>query len=99
NTVSSVAFSPDGKTVLTGSNDGTARLWDIKTGEQLKELIQPELPVRSVAFSPDGTMIAIGLMIEGGVVLWKRSEDTGSWAKTRKGSAEELFIEKGKYLF
>ena len=29
--VSAVAFSPDGKTVLTGSRDNTARLWDAAT--------------------------------------------------------------------
>ena len=30
-----MAFSPDGKTVLTGSDDKTARLWDVKTGQPI----------------------------------------------------------------
>ena len=34
--VYAVAFSPDGKTVLTGSEDWTARLWDAATGEPVK---------------------------------------------------------------
>ena len=33
--VHAVAFSPDGKTVLTGSNDNTARLWDAATGQPI----------------------------------------------------------------
>jgi WD40 repeat protein len=36
--VTSVAFSPDGKTVLTGSDDETARLWDVRTGLELRRL-------------------------------------------------------------
>ncbi len=36
-----VSFSPDGKTMITGSDDKTVRLWDTKTGEQLKVLSAP----------------------------------------------------------
>src|SRR4051794_33045449 len=35
--IHSVVFSPDGSTILTGSGDGIARLWDSKTGKKLKE--------------------------------------------------------------
>jgi len=34
-TVNSVAFSPDGKTIVSGSDDGTLRLWDVQSGECL----------------------------------------------------------------
>ena len=36
--VKSVAFSPDGRTALTGSDDRTARLWDTATGRELRRL-------------------------------------------------------------
>ena len=36
--VTSVAFSPDGKTLATGSRDKTARVWDAATGEVLQTL-------------------------------------------------------------
>ena len=51
--VSSVAYSPDGNTLATGSGDNKVRLWDPKTGE-LKHM----LTGYSAAFSPDGKTIA-----------------------------------------
>jgi WD40 repeat protein len=52
-----VAFSPDGKTVLTGSMDGTARLWDARTGRPIGTPLHHRGRVRAVAFSPDGRRI------------------------------------------
>ena len=57
--VSSIAFSPDGKTLLSGSHDGTLILWDTMTGRQLRSIEshrQHDRPfsVTSVAFSPNG---------------------------------------------
>ena len=37
--ISSIAFSPDGKILASGSCDGTIKFWDVKTGECLKTLI------------------------------------------------------------
>lgn len=53
-----VAFSPDGKAIITGSADKTARLWDTETGQQLKVLSGHEDLVLSVRFSPDGRSVA-----------------------------------------
>jgi WD40 repeat protein len=52
--VNSVAFSPDGKQVVSGSGDKTVRLWDAATGAALQTLEGHLNPVYSVAFSPDG---------------------------------------------
>jgi WD40 repeat protein len=55
--VDSVAFSPDGATVLTGSWDNTAQLWDTQTGKPISEPLRHEGWVRAVAFSPDGETV------------------------------------------
>jgi WD40 repeat protein len=54
----SVAYSPDGRRLATGSEDGTVRLWDQETGRQVGLLRSPELHVHSLAFSPDGSRLA-----------------------------------------
>jgi WD40 repeat protein/serine/threonine protein kinase len=54
------AFSPDGKTVLTGSYDGSAWLWDATTGRCLAGPWRHPDPVWAVAFRPDGKAVATG---------------------------------------
>jgi WD40 repeat protein/Flp pilus assembly protein TadD len=57
--VSVAAFSPDGKTILTASADGTARLWDGETGKMLRSLSHKD-EIRAASFSPDGKLIVTG---------------------------------------
>ena len=57
--VESVVFSPDGKMVLTGSQDGTAKLWDL-SGRELQTFAGHDGQVHSVAFSPDGEQVLTG---------------------------------------
>ena len=52
--VNSVAFSPDGKTALSGNIDNTVRLWDLATDREIRKLEGHSEQVNSVAFSPDG---------------------------------------------
>ncbi len=55
--VDRVAYSPDGKRILTNSYDRTARVWDARTGDELFVLVGHRRAVRSAHFSPDGTRI------------------------------------------
>ena len=59
--VYSVAFSPDGKMLASGSGDTTINLWQVETGKLSHTLADGHtLPIRCVAFSPDGKLIASG---------------------------------------
>jgi WD40 repeat protein/tetratricopeptide (TPR) repeat protein len=58
--ISAVAFSPDGKAVLTGSADHTARLWSAATGKELTPPLRHQGEVYAVAFSPDGKTVLTG---------------------------------------
>lgn len=56
--VISVAFSPDGKTIASGSSDDTIKLWDAAGGNLKQTLIGHSGSVNSIEFSPDGKTIA-----------------------------------------
>ncbi|MBO7180327.1 MAG: hypothetical protein J6V51_02180, partial [Bacteroidales bacterium] len=58
--VNSVAYSPDGTKIISGSGDKTIKIWDANTGKCLKTLERHSEGVYSVAYSPDGTKIISG---------------------------------------
>ncbi|GMG08914.1 unnamed protein product [Aspergillus oryzae] len=73
--VLSVAFSPDGQTIASGSSDTTIKLWDAKTGMELQTFKGHSSSVLSVAFSPDGQTIASGSS-DKTIKLWDAKTDT-----------------------
>ncbi len=58
--VESLAFSPDGKILASGSHDETIRLWNIQTGQCLQVITDHTSGIKSLAFSHDGTTLASG---------------------------------------
>ncbi|MEA5567378.1 WD40 repeat domain-containing protein, partial [Anabaena sp. UHCC 0399] len=58
--VVSVSFSPDGKTLASGSLDNTIKLWNLETGKEIRTLTGHSNPVWSVSFSQDGKTLASG---------------------------------------
>ena len=92
--VTSVAFSPNGNTLASGSNDDTIRLWNANTGVLLKTLTGHGGDVFSVAFSPDGKMLASASRNDI-IHLW--NTNTGKHLKTLTGDSV-AFSPDGKML-
>jgi WD40 repeat protein len=105
--ITSVAFSPDGKTIAVGSFNSTVKLWDLKTGQVESTFSwQPStLGVAQIAsdtpiaFSPDGQALAIGIN-DGSIKLWHPK--TGQLIHIRKGHSDSVlsvaFSPDGKTL-
>ncbi len=84
--IKSVAFSPDGKTALSGSNDKTLKLWNLSTGRVIKTL-EVYSNIESVAFSPDGRTALSGS--DHTVKWWDLS--TGRVIKILKGHSSTVY--------
>ena len=97
--ITSVAFSPDGKKLASGSDDKTVRLWEVETGKQLATLTGHSDSVWSVAFSPDGKKLASGSRDQT-VRLWE--VETGKQLATLTGHSSDVlsvaFSPDGKKL-
>ncbi|MGM9847095.1 MAG: hypothetical protein ACI31F_03990 [Muribaculaceae bacterium] len=97
--VRSVAYSPDGKYLVSGNWYNTIKLWDVSTGECIKTFEGHTEDVSSVAFSPDGNYIASGSW-DKTIKLWNVA--TGECIKTFEGHAGSVysvaFSPDGKYI-
>ncbi len=91
--VNTVAFSPDGRTLASGSSDGTVKLWDVSRRELLATPFGHTDPVMAVAFSLDGAF-ASGTM--SGVKLW--DVRTRKETATLRGTSPVAFSPDGTLL-
>jgi WD40 repeat protein len=57
--IKALAWSPDGETIASGSDDTTVQLWSPQTGKQLTIFDEHPAWIRSVAWSPDSTQLAV----------------------------------------
>ncbi len=97
--VRSVAFSPNGRYLASGSLDATVKLWDVAGGHEARTLAGHRDMVTTVAFSPDNRYLASG-GIDRTIKLWE--VDTGREPRTLIGHASEVnsvsFSPEGRYL-
>jgi serine/threonine protein kinase len=92
--VNSVSFSPDGKRIVSGSEDNTLKVWDAQTGKETLTLKGHSGPVFSVSFSPDGKRIVSGshgndFMDPGEIKVW--DAQTGLETLTLEGHSEPVY--------
>lgn len=86
--VDSVVFSPDGKTLASGGNDSTIKLWDVATGRELRTFAGHSENVFTVSFSPDGQTLA-SCSADKTIKLWSLA--TGRELQTLTGHTGSVF--------
>ncbi len=100
-----LAFSPDGKTLATGSTDNNVRLWDLASGELKRTIPAPCNPgltflIRCLSYSPDGTLLATNGEARGSINVWNTS--TGKLQNTLAAEGQDststAFSPDGKLL-
>jgi len=94
-----VAFSPDGQYAATASNDNTARLWDVQTGQEIRQFIGHTENIWSVVFSADGKTIATASN-DGTARLWdvQTGQELRSLVGHTAGVENVIFSPDGKFI-
>ncbi len=79
--VTTAAFHPNGKVLLTGGTDGQTRFWDVFNGEPAGKALADEGPVQTLAYSPDGKLVLTGGArgADGETRLWDVSTGCMVW--------------------
>jgi WD40 repeat protein len=85
--VRSVAYSPDGQTIASGSDDNTIKLWRVSDGTEILTLTRHTYAVFSVAYSPDGQTLAFGSS-NNTIKLWRVSD--GAYIRTLTGHSDRV---------
>jgi WD40 repeat protein len=98
--VFAVAFSPDGKLLVSASEDRTAVVWDVATGQSLATLRGHRAVLKRLAFSPDGGRLATGGE-DGLVVIWdvSRFQEVDRLVGHYAPVTDVVFSRCGRYVF
>jgi WD40 repeat protein len=84
-------FSPDGKWLLAGKEDGSLRVWDVATGTALADVPLHDGLITALAFSPDGKVLASGAA-DTTVLLWDWAALRGRVTAAAPGKATDLLV-------
>ena len=94
--INSVSFSPDGKRIVSASNDETIRIWDVQTGRQIGEPLRGHTGyVKYASFSPDGERIVSASSWDNTVRIW--NAQTGRQIDFYKGNFAS-FSPDGRFI-
>jgi WD40 repeat protein len=89
--ISGLAFSPDGKYLLSASEDSTLKLWDPNTGQEIRTLRGHSNIVTSMAVNADGTLIA-SAALDHSLRVWNAA--TGETVASFHGPAPAVYLLK-----